>query len=408
MAVAGLEGGKRNPRLAAITHHLNAARNLARDCVAEADGSELGEVLILLREAGIDPLESVFATGLRRFDKSGEYAADGAVGIVGWLRWNSKLTAGAAIERVTIARQVEQLPKTEQAFASGTLGYQHVAALARTAEHLGAAAVRKEEGNLLRAAETMDPGQFTGVVKNLEHRVDAAAALAEANRAHDRRYLHVGEPVDGVARIDGLLDLEGVATLRTAMNPFMKPMKDDQRTPGQRAADALIEACRNGGSGRADGAGPRPQLIIRATLDTLAGTPGAPPGELEWGGTVPAATVQRLACDSAISRITGRGELDAEISRASRSIPPATRRALVARDKHCVFPGCDRPPSWCNGHHIIWWSQNGPTSLENLALLCRHHHRAVHEEEWTIRRQPDGRFHVTPPPKKVVSRSRSS
>ncbi|HEV3097390.1 MAG TPA: DUF222 domain-containing protein [Candidatus Dormibacteraeota bacterium] len=159
MALAGLEGGKKNARLTAITHHLNTAINLTRDYVAEADGSELGEVLILLREAGIDPLESVFATGLRRFDKSGEYAADGAVGIVGWLRWKCKLTAGAAIERITIARQVDQLPKTEQAFASGALGYQHVAALARTAEHLGAAAVRKEEGNLLRAADTMDPGQ---------------------------------------------------------------------------------------------------------------------------------------------------------------------------------------------------------------------------------------------------------
>jgi len=78
------------------------------------------------------------------------------------------------------------------------------------------------------------------------------------------------------------------------MNPFMKPMKDDQRTLGQRAADALIEACL-GGSQRADGAGPRPQLIIRASLETLAGTPGAPAGELEWGGTIRAATVTDCA-----------------------------------------------------------------------------------------------------------------
>ena len=74
---------------------------------------------------GIDPLEAVFAQGLRRFDKSGEYTADGAVGLVGWLRWKCRLTAGAAIERVTIARQVDQLPKTSAAFASGALGYQH-------------------------------------------------------------------------------------------------------------------------------------------------------------------------------------------------------------------------------------------------------------------------------------------
>ena len=237
MAAIGAEVGTKNARLTAITHHLNAAISLARGYIEEVDGSDLGEVLILLREVGIDPLEAVFVQGLRRFDQSGEYTADGAVGLVGWLRWKCRLTVGAAIERVTIARQVDQLPKTSAAFASGALGYQHVAALARTAEHVGAAAVRNEEGTLLRAAGMMDPGQFTGVVKHLEHRVDGEAALAEANRAHDRRYLHIGEPVDGLARIDGLLDGEQVAILRTAMNPYLKPLKTGTRTPGQRAAD---------------------------------------------------------------------------------------------------------------------------------------------------------------------------
>ena len=80
-------------------------------------------------------------------------------------------------------------------------------------------------------------------------------------------------------------------------------------------------------------------------MDTLAGTPGAPAGELEWGATVPAAAVQRLACDSAITRITSRGELDAEISHASHTIPPGTRRALVARISTASFPvATGRPP----------------------------------------------------------------
>src|ERR1700737_1292395 len=302
----------------------------------EADGEALGQALIQIREAGIDPLEAVFAEGVRRFDKSGEYHGDGALSIVEWLRSSCKLSGGAAAERVGIARQLEKLPGTEAAFASGQLGYQHVAVIARAAEHVGAAAVRKEETTLLKAAQTMDPGRFTGVAKNFEHRVDAKGALDEANRAYARRYFHISEPQDGLVRLDGLLDAEGGATLRTALGGFMKPIKDDERTYGQRCADALVELGRQG-SGKRDGPGPRPQLIIRASLDTLAGTPGAPAGELESGGTVPAATVQRLACDSAISYIAGRGELDAEISHASRSIPPATRRALVARDRHCVF-----------------------------------------------------------------------
>jgi hypothetical protein len=228
--------------------------------------------------------------------------------------------------------------------------------MARTAQTVGAAQVRKAEGTLLKAAETMDPGQFVGVAKSFEHQIDAQSALTEANRAHARRYLRIGQPVDGVVRIDGLLDAEGGAIVRTALEPFAKPTKGDTRTSGQRLADALVERCQSrNGSAHPDGAGPRPQVIIKASLDTLAGIDGAPAAEPEWGGTVPAETLRRLACDSAITRTTGLGGLEQEITHAGRSIPPATRRALVARDRHCVFPGCDRPAPWCDGHHLIFW-----------------------------------------------------
>src|SRR5256886_6868633 len=282
------------------------------------DDVSLGEPLIEIREV-IDRSESVFADGVRRFDKSGEYKADGALSLTAWLRWKCKLSGGAAMERVEIARHLEKLPATAAAFANGHVGFQHVAVLARTAEHVGAAAVRKDEANLLKSAQTMDPGQFTTVAKNFEHRVDAAGALAEANRAYERRYFRIAEPQDGLVRLDGMLDAEGGATLRTALQAFMKPVKDDVRNFGQRSADALVELGRQGSGGKRDGAGPRPQLIIRASLDTLAGTKGAPAGELEGGRTGPAETGPRFACDSAISRITGQGELEHELNHASRA-----------------------------------------------------------------------------------------
>ncbi len=386
---------------------LRASVHTMAAVVRQADGESLAEALVQIRESGIDPLEAVFASGVRSFDRSGEYKADGALTVTEWLRWKCKLSGGAAAERVEIAHQLEKLPKTEAAFASGDVGYQHVAVIARAAEHVGAAAVRNEEASLLQAAQTMDPGKFTSVAKNFEHRVDAEGALDEANRAHARRYLHLGEPQDGMVRIDGLLDAEGGATVRTALQAFMKPMKDDERTFGQRQHDALIELCRHGAGGKRDGAGPRPQLIIRASLDTLVGMPGAPAGELEGGGTVPAATVQRYACDTAIVRITGRGELEHELSHATRTIPPSTRRALEARDQHCVFEGCDRRLSWCDGHHLVWWIKGGPTTLPNLALLCRPHHRMVHEEGWTLERR-DGGLKAIPPPRRVRPSSRSA
>ena len=390
--------------------------------MAQQRDSQLGPVVIEVREA-IDKLEAVGGEATRRFEKAGGYRADGSLGMVPWLRTHGKLSAGAAAEHVETARQLEKLPRTEEALARGEIGYQHAVAMARTAEHVGAAQVRKAETMLLKAAETMDPGQFAGMAKNYEHQVDAESALSEANRAHQRRYLQIGEAINGLVRIEGQVAPDAGAIIRTAIEPYAKPSKGDERTSGQRLADALVEFCgrsaaRASGNGHtsragqakgdsANGAGPRPQLIIKAAADTLAGIQGAPAGQLEWGGTVPAETVRRLACDAAISRITGLGEFEREITHSSRTIPPPTRRALVARDQHCVFPGCDRPPPWCDGHHLVYWADGGPTKLENLGLVCGPHHRKVHEEGWTLKRKED-RWVATPPPLKVAQRARSA
>jgi uncharacterized protein DUF222 len=209
MAASGTRAGT-------AVEQFDAALDRLGSWLRQIEGPALGEGLIQLRER-IDRSEALFIQGVGRFDKSGEYQAKGALSTVAWLRSMCRLSGGAAAERVSIAHQLEQLPQTEKAFARGDLGYQHVAVMARTAEHVGTAAVRQAEANLLKAAERMDPGQFTGLAKDFEHRVDAAGALAEANRAYQRRYLHVGQPVVGLVRLDGLLDAEGGETLQTAL-----------------------------------------------------------------------------------------------------------------------------------------------------------------------------------------------
>src|SRR5438477_4855407 len=243
MAVAEVSSA-RGRQFEAAVEKLRVGVQAVSACVRDADGEMLGEALIQIRESGIDPLEAVFASGVRRFDKSGEYAADGALSLIAWLKWKCKLSGAAAVERVEIARQLDQLPKTEAAFASGDLGYEHVALMARGAQHVGAAAVRQAESTLLQAARTHDPGQFISVAKNFEHRIDGEGALNEANRAHARRYLHLGEPQDGMVRIDGLLDAEGGATVRSALQAFMKPGKNDTRShgPPARRADRALPA----------------------------------------------------------------------------------------------------------------------------------------------------------------------
>jgi 5-methylcytosine-specific restriction endonuclease McrA len=84
-----------------------------------------------------------------------------------------------------------------------------------------------------------------------------------------------------------------------------------------------------------------------------------------------------------------------EVGAKTRTIPPALRRALLHRDRSCRFPGCHG--RFCQAHHIRHWAQGGPTTLSNLALLCRRHHRAVHEEGYQVDRQPDGELRFRRP-----------
>ena len=411
MAALGMLVEPAKSELQGAAEDLKIAVQRMATCIRAADAAELGEGLIQIREVGIDPLEAVFAKGLRRFDKSGEYKADGALSAVAWVRERCNLSGGAAAERVNVARQLETLPQIEKALAKGDVGYQHVALIARAAENVGSAPVQKEENHLLKAAQTMDPGRFAAVAKGFEHRVDAAAALVEANHAYERRYLHLSEPQNGMVRLDGMLDLEGGATLKAALSALMPPpANDDDRTPGQRRIDALVDLARRplDGSKLGTVGGQRPHLLITASAETLLGLKGAPPAEIAGVGPIPMETAQRLACDPTVSWLLGQAELESEsASDAHRQIPAATRRALVARDRDCVFNGCHRPAIWCDGHHLVWWTRGGKTALPNLALVCGRHHRMLHEEGWTLERK-DGRWVARPPGHRVPANARSA
>ncbi|MDQ6882635.1 MAG: HNH endonuclease [Candidatus Dormibacteraeota bacterium] len=368
-----------------------------------------GPAAIELREFS-DRSEANQAEALRRFEKSGAWASDGSLSIVAWLRSHGKLSGGAAMERVAIARQLAQLPQTEKAFQRGELGYQHVAIMTRTAEHVGIAAVQKAESTLLAQAQSHDPGQFVTIAKEFEHRTDAEAALRESNRAFGRRCLHLSEPRDGLVHLDGLLDAEGGATLKTALDKLMPPpSKTDDRTAEQRRADAMVDLARTALSGGKLGStgGQRPHLVITAGVDTLAGVPGAVPARIDGVGPIPVETAERHAYDATVSWLLGKAEFESETNHAHRQIPPSTRRALVARDRECVFHGCHRPAGWCDGHHLVFWSRGGETKLDNLALVCGRHHRMLHEEGWTLERV-GGRWTTKPPDGRASPHARSA
>ena len=135
--------------------------------------------------------------------------------------------------------------------------------------------------------------------------------------------------------------------------------------------------------------GERYQVVVHVDAAVLANAEAPGQSVLEGGARVPAGTSQRLACDA--SRVVMRHDADGrvtEVGARTRTIPPALRRALQHRDKGCRFPGCGQ--SFGQGHHIKHWAHGGPTKLSNLAMLCRRHHRAVHEEGFQVERQANG------------------
>jgi 5-methylcytosine-specific restriction endonuclease McrA len=142
--------------------------------------------------------------------------------------------------------------------------------------------------------------------------------------------------------------------------------------------------------------GERYQVVVHVDAGVLANADAQGQSVLEGGTRVPAGTSQRLACDA--SRVVMRHDQDGrllEVGARTRTIPPALRRALHHRDRGCRFPGCGLP--FGQGHHLRHWAHGGPTTLSNLALLCRRHHRAVHEEGYQVKRQTDGELRFRRP-----------
>jgi hypothetical protein len=115
-------------------------------------------------------------------------------------------------------------------------------------------------------------------------------------------------------------------------------------------------------------------------------------------GPITASTVRKIACDADVIPLLlgGQGRV-LDIGRAARVFPPHIRKALVARDQGCTFPGCTIPASWCEAHHIDFWSHGGSTGTENGTLLCSHHHHLIHKEQWIIRIQAGIPWFIPPP-----------
>jgi Domain of unknown function (DUF222)/HNH endonuclease len=358
----------------------------AIDLVASEDTDHLADVALSedlrrIRDA-IDRLEGEFSLRLRRFARLRGHVTDGATSVVSWLRYRCRLSVSQASARSQVARLLPKIPGAEHLLRRAEIGFRHAAVLAQAVDEVGVAAVTAAADELISAARTLDPDRLRIVTRHLRHCVDPDGVLSDAERDYARRRLHVSPILDGLSVIDGRLDAEGAALLRTALEALSRPPPSDPRTPAQRRADALVELCRRQlqSGGLPQIGGERPHLFLTVSPQTLARLPRTPAGELRWAGTVPAETARRIACDAAVTEFkANEPDTVASSSRRRRTIPPAMRRALVARDGGCRYPSCDRPAEWTDAHHVRHWADLGKTELSNLILLCRVHHRMVHE-----------------------------
>jgi len=233
--------------------------------------------------------------------------------------------------------------------------------------------------------------------------VDRIAETREAARQHASRSLHVYQDDDGMVVIRGRLAPEVGAVLVQALTAARETLPRDREgedapTIVQQQADALALLAETALHRGIDPGVPAERYQVVVHVDALALADPDQPGQsvLEDGMRVSAETSRRLACDA--SRVVMRHDSDGravEVGARTRTIPPALRRALLHRDRGCRFPGCGL--RFVQGHHLRHWAQGGPTTLSNLALLCRRHHRAVHEEGYEVERQPDGELRFRRP-----------
>jgi hypothetical protein len=299
-----------------------------------------------------------------------------------WLRFNCHLTDKVAGDRIQVGEHLAQLPMSVDYLRNGEIGYAHLAVLARTAEALGA---RFDGRELLGIAVENTPGKLYYKSLHYRHSVDSKAYAHEQSDQAINHHLSLSTGEDGHLLINGVLDPVGGAAVRSALEPLaQKSGAHDDRDLRQRYADALVELASGG----------RPaNLQITASLETVKDLVGAPGGESEFSLPISSASVQRFACDCSVTRVLlSQESLVVDVGRSKRMVGSPLRKALRLRDQHCQWPGCERPASWCDAHHLVHWINGGLTDLDNLTLLCRRHHRMVHEGGWQLVRAEGGRI----------------
>jgi hypothetical protein len=323
------------------------------------------------------------------FDRREGWGSWGCRSCAEWVAWQCALTSRSAREHVRVARRLEELPRVHAEFASGRLSYSKVRALTRVAEP-------NTEEELIELATHATAAQLERVVRGLRWVSSEEADAQQANR-----YLVTWWEDDGSLSVRGQLPPEDAALFLKALDashdrlresaeeqsgsaepPSISGSAEPPPTPRQTHADALVAMAEVAASGESSTSPARPpsdayQAIVHVDAGALTRNARGQVRIAEGPALAPE-TARRLACDSSLVPIIERDGTALSVGRKTRAVPPALRRAVEARDGGCRFPGCERR-RFLDAHHIHHWAHGGETAKDNLVMLCRHHHRLVHE-----------------------------
>jgi Domain of unknown function (DUF222) len=376
--------------------HASAAR-VAAAIDSGTSGPVADELLSELLEVGRQ-VDLGICRSIERVDRSGQFAADGAASSTGYLRRKVNERGEWAAKRVAAGRALaDRLPMAAKCWEAGRLGLEHVSVIDQATRQLEDPLLVGEIDRILSeaAGNGLDPTDLARLADQLRAQSLPEAAEQKAKRQYRDQRLHASTSLGGMVHVSGWLDPEAGAAFQHALGLFTpKPPPADEvlAEPGYaqpiafrralglhqlvRHALAHAEGCHGEG-------GTRDAMIIGVGLDTLKTGLGV--GAVAGGPSLSAGTLRRLACDAdIIPAVLGTNSEILDLGRRQRLANAALRAAVIARDGGCIFPGCQRPPSWCECHHRHHWLDGGKTSLQNLDLLCSHHHHLLHEGGWRL------------------------
>lgn len=377
-----------------VDAHLIAPDPTPPSPVPEDAGDLIDELAALLSRR--DRLDARIAAVVDRVGVTKAFQRDGYPSRGALLRHRMSLHPGEANRLVARANALSEARLVAEAFESGALTGSKVDLLLDVRSR-APKAFASVEGPLVSVAVAVP---FVDELRKiLDYWLDLAVPTELAvERDFIRSVRSLVIRRDGeLVRFAGWTDVESGERMRAILDPG-PPSPGDTRSASARRADVLVDVIVNAASARPDIiVHVTPEVLTRQAMDEASERDGLPLptvraeaiSETSFGTFLTADEIQRIACDSTVTRVVFDAESQPiDVGRTRRLVTPAQRTAVRARDLTCVFPTCDRPPQWCDVHHLIPWARGGVTAVDNLVLLCRHHHTLVHEAGWTITGSP--------------------